>query len=121
MSQIYGRIFWLKQAAAKNKPPQRPASPSPPLPLERYAGVYSNPVYGQVTISAEKGKLSMLLGVNQQKVLLQPFDRDSFTFTWPLDLETAVFAIGPDDGAMSLSVDWDGGNEFKRLKKKPGS
>jgi CubicO group peptidase (beta-lactamase class C family) len=111
----------MKQAAAKNKPPQRPASPAPPLPLERYAGVYSNPVYGQVTISAEKGKLSMLLGVNQQKVLLQPFDRDSFTFTWPLDLETAVFAIGPDDGAMSLSVDWDGGTEFKRLKKKPGS
>ena len=111
----------MKQAAAKNKPPQRPASPAPPLPLERYAGAYSNPVYGQVTITAEPDKLSMLLGVNQQKVWLQPFDRDSFTFTLATDLNAAVFAIGPDGRAMSLSVDWDGGTEFKRMEEKPRS
>ena len=111
----------MKQAAVKNKPPQRPASPAPPLPLERYAGTFSNPVYGQVTITAEQDKLSMLLGVNQQKVLLQPFDRDSFTFTWPSDLEAAVFAIGPDGRAQSLSVGWDGGTEFKRMEEKPTS
>jgi CubicO group peptidase (beta-lactamase class C family) len=111
----------MKQAGAKNKPPLRPASPAPPLPLERYAGAYSNPVYGQVTITAEQDKLSVLLGVNQQKVWLQPFDRDSFTFTWPMDSDAAVFVIGPDGRAMSLSMDWDGGAEFKRLEAKPGS
>jgi CubicO group peptidase (beta-lactamase class C family) len=111
----------MKQEAAKNKPPQRPASPAPPLPLERYAGAYSNPVYGQVTITAEQDKLFMLLGVNQQKVWLQPFDRDSFTFTWPMELNAAVFAIGPDGRAMSLSMDCDGGTEFKRLEEKPKS
>ncbi len=30
----------MKQAEAKNKPPQRSASPAPPLPLDRYAGTY---------------------------------------------------------------------------------
>jgi len=109
----------MKQAEAKNKPPQRPDSPAPPLPLERYA--YSNPVYGQVTITAERDKLSMLLGVNQQKVWLQPFDRDSFNFTWPSELDAAVFVIGPDGRALSLSVGWDGGTEFKRLEEKPKS
>jgi len=63
----------------------------------------------------------MLLGVNQQKVWLQPFDRDSFTFTWPLDLEVAVFAIGPDGRALRLSVSWDGVAEFKRVGEKPGA
>ena len=111
----------MKQAAAKNKPPQRPASPAPPLSLEHYAGAYSNPVYGRVSITAAPDKLSMLLGVRQQKVLLQPFDRDSFTFTYGMDLDGARFAIGPDGRAQSLSVDWDGGTEFKRVEGKPGS
>jgi hypothetical protein len=111
----------MKQAAAKNKLPQRPASPAPPLPLERYAGVYSNPVYGQITITAEQDKLSMLLGMHRHKVWLHPFDRDSFTFTWPLDLEVAVFNIGPDGRALRLSLDLDGVAEFERVGEKPGA
>ena len=111
----------MKQEAAKNKPPQRPASPAPPLSLERYAGDYRNPVYGRVTITKEQDTLSMLLGEPQQKVLLLPFDRDSFTFTYGMDLAGARFAIGPDGRAMSLSVDWDGGTEFTRVEEKPGS
>ena len=111
----------MKQAGAKDKPPKRPASPAPPLPLERYAGAYSNPVYGQVTITAEQGKLSMRLGVHQHKVWLQPFDRDSFTFTWPVDLEVAVFNIGPDGRALRLSLSLDGVAEFERVGEKPGA
>ena len=57
----------MKQAEAKNKPPQRPASPAPPLPLERYAGTFSNPVYGQVTITPEQDQLYMVIGLNKQK------------------------------------------------------
>ena len=60
-------------------------------------------MYGQVTVTAEQDKLYMLLGVRKQKVLLQPFDRDSFTFTWPTDLDAAVFAIGPDGRAKPVS------------------
>jgi CubicO group peptidase (beta-lactamase class C family) len=111
----------MKEAAAKDKPPKRPASPAPPLPLERYAGVYSNPVYGQITITAEQDKLSMLLGMHRHKVWLHPFDRDSFTFTWPLDLEVAVFTIGPDGRALRLSLDLDGVAEFERVGEKPGA
>ena len=109
----------MKQAEAKEKPPQRPASPAPPLPLERYAGAYSNPVYGQITVTPEQDKLFMVLGVHKQKVLLQPFDRDSFTFTCALEPDSAVFTVGADNQAQSLSVDWDGGTIFKRVEEKP--
>ncbi len=30
-------------------------------------------------------------------------------------------AIGPDGRALSLSVGWDGGTEFKRVEDKPAS
>jgi len=111
----------MKQAEAKNKPPQRPASPAPPLPLARYAGTFSNPVYGQVTITPEKDQLYMVVGPNKRKVLLQPFDRDSFSMDWPADFAAAVFSLGPDGRALSLSVGWDGGTEFKRVEDKPAS
>ena len=39
--------------------------------------------------------------------------------TWPADFAAAVFTIGPDGRALSLSVDWDGGTEFKRVEDKP--
>lgn len=113
----------MKQAAAKDKPPQRPASPAPPLPLDRYAGAYNNPVYGQITVTPEQDQLFATIGLNQKKVLLQPFDRDSFTFAWPFadDFTPAVFSIGPDGRALSLSLGWDGVTEFKRVEDKPAS
>jgi CubicO group peptidase (beta-lactamase class C family) len=109
----------MKQAEAKNKPPQRPAAPAPPLPLERYAGNFSNPIYSRITITPEHDKLFMVIEQKKQKVLLNPFDRDSFTFTWALEPGTAVFTIGPNNQAQSLSIDWDGGTEFKRGEEKP--
>ena len=111
----------MKQEEAKNKPPQRPASPAPPLPPERYSGTFNNPVYGRITVTPEQDKLYMVLGLHKQKVLLQPFDRDSFTFNWPDEAITTVFTIGPDNRAQSFSVDWDGGTEFKRVEDKPTS
>jgi CubicO group peptidase (beta-lactamase class C family) len=115
------RLEDMKQAEAKDKPPPRPASPAPPLPFERYASTFDNPVYGQFTIIPEQDKLYMVFGQNKHKVLLQPFDRDWFTFTWLNDLSSAVFTIGPDGWAQSMLVDWDGGTEFKRVEAKPGS
>jgi len=109
----------MKEEEAKNKPPQSPASPALPLPLERYAGTFSNPVYGQITITPEQDQLFIVIGLNKKKVLLQPFDRDAFSFNWPEDFTPAVFTIGPDGRALRLSVGWDGVSEFKRVEDKP--
>jgi CubicO group peptidase (beta-lactamase class C family) len=112
----------MQAAEAKNKPPRRPAHPAPPLKLAHYAGTYRNPVYGAITITPEQHQLYLFLGVPKQKVLLQPFDRDNFTFTWPLSEENrAAFSIGDDNQAQSLKIDWEGGPVFKRVEKKPAS
>jgi hypothetical protein len=107
----------MQEKEAKNKPPQRPANPAPPLKLAHYAGTYRNPVYGTITITPEQNQLYMFLGVHKQKVLLKPFDRDNFTFTWRLSEESrAAFSIGDDNQAQSLKIDWDAGAVFKRVE-----
>jgi CubicO group peptidase (beta-lactamase class C family) len=112
---------------AAKAPRQPPANPAPPLPLERYAGVYQNQVYGQVRIAADNKVLKAIWGPQAIKTDLAPVDRDTFKFSWPDssdsdELNLAVFTIGPDGHAQSLSLNWDeSGAEFKRLEAKPGS
>lgn len=110
-----------KKAKADEKVPPRPSHPAPPLPLDRYAGAFHNEVYGTITITPEQDKLFMIMGPKQKKVRLQPWDRDTFSFSWLDDLDSAVFTIGPDGRAQSLFLDWDGGTEFKRVAAKPAS
>lgn len=110
-----------KKAEAQDQPPQRPASPSAPLALERYGGTYSNPIYGRITVTPKQDKLYMVLGLHKQKVLLEPLDRDSFTFNWAMDINIALFTIGLDNRAQSFSVDWDEDTDFKRAEDKPTS
>ena len=48
--------FEVKAAGSpKRIPPQSAAQPSPALPLENYAGLYENDLYGQAQVTCEKG------------------------------------------------------------------
>jgi CubicO group peptidase (beta-lactamase class C family) len=103
-----------------------PAPPAPPLPLERYTGVYQNPVYGQIRIAAADKALTATCGPKEVKAQLSPWDRDTFRFSWPDasdtdELTLAVFTIGPEGQAQSLSLNWDEGARFKRVEAKPAS
>jgi CubicO group peptidase (beta-lactamase class C family) len=114
-----------REKAAKPAP-YPPAAPAPPLPLERYAGVYQNSAYGQIRIAAENKALTARCGPKEVKANLSPWDRDTFKFTWPDasdtdELNLAVFTIGPDGWAQNLSLNWDEGAEFKKVEAKPAS
>jgi CubicO group peptidase (beta-lactamase class C family) len=110
-----------KKEKAANKPPQRPANPAPPLELTHYEGTYSNPIYGRITITPDQDKLYLVLEQNKQKVLLKPFDRDNFTFTFAGEENRAAFNVGNDNRAQSLRMDWDEGTVFNKVKGKPRS
>jgi CubicO group peptidase (beta-lactamase class C family) len=112
-----------KAAKASQKPP---AQPAPPLPLERYTGVYQNPVYGQIRLAAPDKALTAVCGPKEVKAALTPWDRDTFKFSWPDAGDTdettlAVFTIGPEGKAQSLFLNWDEGAKFKRVEAKPAS
>ena len=58
-----------------------PAAPVPPLPLERYAGGYSNDYYGSAAITVEDGALALTLGKQGQvRYKLRHWDGSRFVF-----------------------------------------
>jgi hypothetical protein len=87
-----------------------PADAVPPLPLATYAGVYANELYGNVTIEAADGSLTLGFGAHPADTPLRPWDRD--TFSYPLagfeaanfDQFGVVFAVGPERQAIALTV-----------------
>lgn len=62
-----------------------------PLPLEAYTGKYVNPVFGEIVISIEGENLVFAIGPKQSKVILTPWNRDTFLFTIPDLLDEGGF------------------------------
>ncbi len=69
-----------KQDAAKNTPL---AKPLPPLPLSEYTGTYSNPVYGDLTITAKGNELIGEIGPKKTQWVFKHYNRDTFSLWWP--------------------------------------
>ena len=75
--------FEVKAAdSPRRRPPQSAAQPSPTLPLENYAGLYENDLYGQAQVTCEKGQLKMHLG--QIEALLIPMRDNAFMISEPI-------------------------------------
>lgn len=59
--QDYSANFLKTYLASLPEQPQRPSPVSPPLPLDRYAGVYRNPVYGSLEVRVDGKNLRATL------------------------------------------------------------
>jgi CubicO group peptidase (beta-lactamase class C family) len=69
-----------------------PQKLSPALPLLLYTGSYHNPIFGNVLVKEENNQLTLTMGKNKQRFVLQHWDRDIFTSQWPL-VEDEKFKI----------------------------
>jgi hypothetical protein len=91
-----------KDAAEKMKQQEagRAADSKPSMPLEKYAGVYTDPWYGPVTIRMENGKLVFTLDHTPKAIGdLQPWQYDTFKAHWrDRTIEDAflTFTLKPD-------------------------
>ncbi len=108
---------------ARAKLPKKPESPAAAMPLEKYAGNYSNPVYGKIKVEAKDDTLVVTVGPRPVQLFLTHWDRDIFTVSWPnLDFEEfsgdfAGFQAGPEGKIISLTIDafnQDGCGVFER-------
>lgn len=87
--------------------PKRPENPNAPLPLMSYAGNYSNPIYGQINIASGNDSLVITAGPKKAKMLMQPWDRDTFSFTlqdFSDDMGFGIFQIGPNGKGETLEL-----------------
>jgi CubicO group peptidase (beta-lactamase class C family) len=83
--------------------------PSPPLPLEIYAGRYHNQYYGALEVVVRDGNLRMRLGPEPQVFSLSHWDRDTFLYQ-PVgenagDESTVVFSMDGTDRAARVVVE----------------
>lgn len=94
-----------KETLEKIKPPANPASA---LPLDRYEGVYTNPIYGELLVSASERALMITVGPRKMRWRLQHFNRDTFMFLFE-DVQTeglqATFVIAPTGKADQINID----------------
>jgi CubicO group peptidase (beta-lactamase class C family) len=94
----------------KAKIPAAPKNPLAAMPLEKYAGDYSNDVYGKINISVIDGKLIMVIGPKKLKITLNHWDKDIFAARWPLsdpDLESSftIFQVDPQGKVTGVNID----------------
>jgi CubicO group peptidase (beta-lactamase class C family) len=99
-----------KLAAEQKKHDDARAKDSKPsLPLEKYAGRYTDPWYGDVTIAAENGKLVMRFSHTAELVgELEHWQHDTFVVRWHdrfLDADSFVtFAINADGEVTTIAM-----------------
>ena len=85
---------------SKSQEPLPPKNPEAPLPLEKYAGNYSNKVYGNANVSLVDGKLIITMGNNGVfKMTLGPWNKDIFL------LYGSLFSKDEKNGFIMFEVD----------------
>lgn len=60
--ELYGERRERARAAAERREARRVADTRPSVPLERYAGTYSDPTFGEVVVTDRKGTLHLRFG-----------------------------------------------------------
>jgi hypothetical protein len=89
----------------------RAADSRPSLPLEKYAGAYSDAWYGPITVRMENGGLVMTFDHTPTMIGdLQPWQHDTFKAHWrtrTIEDAFVTFSLNPDgsiDGARMAAV-----------------
>jgi CubicO group peptidase (beta-lactamase class C family) len=103
------------QKAARAPFAKRPSPNAPAQPLERYAGKFNNPVYGDLLVESDGQKLWMTIGPRKLKMELIHWNHDSFVVSTPAtdaflgDSGSATFSFAKD-GKVSV-ITWDALND----------
>ena len=114
--EFYGERRKAARAEEKKREDSRVAKTRPSLPLERYAGTYANPTFGDVIITAPKGALHLEFG-SQRQADLTHWHFDTFRARWKdarIDPSQVVFL---PDGTGSIGAVRTFGQTFTRVAK----
>jgi CubicO group peptidase (beta-lactamase class C family) len=89
----------------------QPASPQPALSAESFAGRYENAYFGQAEITAERGKVTLILGPRRLRFPLSHWDANVFTFApnsenAPKGSLSSVRFVQEEGKVMAFTVDF---------------
>lgn len=109
---LYGDIQTKATLAAKAEEAKRVTGTKPTLPLARYAGVYSDSLYGDVTVTAGGDGLRLRVGTLEGS--LEHWQYDTFRIRWDNRWqggELLTFILGTDGAPSRVEM---GGHTFSR-------
>jgi CubicO group peptidase (beta-lactamase class C family) len=93
--KLYGGLQAEADSARVRQEAQRVAGTRPTLPLERYAGTYADSLYGAMTVTHERGRLTLRRGTRSG--VLEHWHYDTFRARWAdawQGTSMATFIIG---------------------------
>lgn len=106
LKTLYGEAAQRSAAMQKRIESQRVAGTSPALPLERYAGTYSDPLRGDVVVALEGGGLRIQHGVIYRGPL-EHWHYNTFRAKWATEWHGSAlvtFHLGASGGVDALEV-----------------
>jgi hypothetical protein len=114
LRKLYGDLAAQNIAAQRRNEQQRVLGTKPSLPLEKYAGIYGDSLYGTRTVTFENGTLRLRLGP-QYAATLEHWQYDTFRARsdnrWD-GSQSVTFTIGADGLPSRLEM---GGASFRRV------
>lgn len=116
--KVYGDAKTKQDNAIAKREKSRIANTKPSLPLKAYAGKYTHPVWGDIVISEQNGKLRATTGIGtENEGELQHWNYDSFKAVFGdgrYGFSILQFALAPNGKVSSLV--WENSDEH-RFKK----
>jgi CubicO group peptidase (beta-lactamase class C family) len=115
----YDKAMAQAKEAQQKRLAERAIGTKPSLPLDRYAGVYADSMYGDVTVRMDNGALRLKYGTAYDGTL-EHWHYDTFRANWQsrsMGKSFVTFALGPDGKVKS--VDFEGIGSFGRKPDAP--
>ncbi|HEU4993321.1 MAG TPA: serine hydrolase [Gemmatimonadaceae bacterium] len=115
LRKLYGDLRAEGLAAQKRVEQQRITGTRPSLPLEKYAGTYTDSLYGTRVVMFENGNLRLRYSPTSAATLTH-WQYDSFRARWDArwrGSQGATFVIGPDGLPARLEM---GGATYRRVR-----
>jgi CubicO group peptidase (beta-lactamase class C family) len=101
--ELYGGLHAQAVAAERKQDGSRVTGTHPTLPLERYAGTYSEPTFGDVVVSVRDGVLALELG-STRAGKLEHWQYDTFRAHWDDVRSKPSNVVFAPDGAGGVAT-----------------
>ena len=105
-------------SARRQQEQRRVADTRPSLPLDRYAGTYANPTYGEAVVTVRDGALHFAFGSGRSGRLTH-WHYDTFESRWEDIRMTPSLVVFAPDGAGGVSSVRAFGITFPRARARP--
>ena len=112
---LFDRLEAQAAAAEKAQAQRRVANTQPTLPLDRYAGTYTNATYGSTTVSMLDGKLHLAFGRGSASPLTH-WQYDTFMAQWTDERRSPSLVVFTTDGGGAVSTVRASGITFSRAQ-----